>query len=80
MTYQTNCTLAEEILEQIATEGLEALPELIRVLINEAMRLERDQHLGIKGSKNKRDIHPAFTIVHQLDVDAFADVKPAFAL
>ena len=46
MTYQTNCTLAEEILEQIATEGLEALPELIRVLINEAMRLERDQHLG----------------------------------
>jgi len=46
MTYQANCTLAEEILEQIATEGLEALPELIRVLINEAMRLERDQHLG----------------------------------
>ena len=33
-------------MEQIAVEGLEALPELIRVLINEAMRLERDQHLG----------------------------------
>jgi transposase-like protein len=48
MTYQANCTLPEEILEQIAAEGLEALPELIRVLINEAMRLERDQYLGAR--------------------------------
>ena len=48
MTYQTNCTLPQEILEQIAAEGLDALPELIRILINEAMRLERDQHLGAK--------------------------------
>jgi putative transposase len=46
MTYQPNCTLPEELLEQIAAEGLEALPELIRVIINEAMRLEREQHLG----------------------------------
>ena len=46
MTYQANCTLPEEILEQIAAEGLEALPELIQILINEAMRLEREQHLG----------------------------------
>ena len=48
MTYQPNCTLPEEILEQIATDGLEALPELIRVLLNEAMRLEREQHLGAR--------------------------------
>lgn len=34
MTYQTNCTIPEEILEQIATEGMEALPELIRILVN----------------------------------------------
>jgi transposase-like protein len=34
-------------LEQIAAEGMEALPELIRILINEAMRLEREQHLGV---------------------------------
>ena len=46
MTYQKDCTLPEELLEQIAAEGFEALPELIRVLINEAMRLEREQHLG----------------------------------
>lgn len=48
MTYQSNCTLPEEILELIAAEGLEALPELIRILINEAMRLEREQHLGAR--------------------------------
>jgi len=48
MTYQPNCTLPEEILEQITTDGLEALPELIRVLINEAMRLEREQYLGAR--------------------------------
>jgi len=46
MTYQSNCTLPKEILEQLAGEGLDALPEMIRVLINEAMRLEREQHLG----------------------------------
>jgi transposase-like protein len=47
MTYQQDCTLPNEILEQIAAEGMEALPELIRILINEAMRLEREQHLGV---------------------------------
>ena len=46
MTYQSDCTLPIELLEQIAAEGTEALPELIRLLINEAMRLEREQYLG----------------------------------
>jgi putative transposase len=46
MTYQPNCTLPSELLEQIAAEGMDALPELIRILINEAMQLEREQHLG----------------------------------
>ena len=45
MTDQTDCTLPEELLEQIAADGLEALPGLIRILVNEAMRLEREQHL-----------------------------------
>jgi hypothetical protein len=49
MTYQPDCTLPEELLEQIAADGLEALPGLIRILVNEAMRLEREQHLGEGG-------------------------------
>jgi transposase-like protein len=46
MTYQADCTLPAEILETITAGGLESLPELIRVLVNEAMKLEREQHLG----------------------------------
>jgi len=37
----------EEILEQITAEGMDALPEMFQILINKAMRLEREQHLGV---------------------------------
>ena len=46
MTYQTDCTLPDELLEQIAEQGLEVVPELIRTIINTAMQLERQNHLG----------------------------------
>jgi hypothetical protein len=46
MTYQSDCTLPKELLEQIAADDFEAFPELIRILIDEAMRLESEQHLG----------------------------------
>jgi len=45
MTYQTDCTLPEELLEQIAEQGLDVLPELIRTVINAAMQIERQSHL-----------------------------------
>jgi len=47
MTYPADCTLPTELLEQIANEGLSCLPELMRVLINTAMQIERQQHLGV---------------------------------
>lgn len=46
MTYQDNCTLPNELLEQIAVQGLDAIPEMIRTLINAAMQLERQTYLG----------------------------------
>ncbi|MBP6473512.1 MAG: IS256 family transposase [Chloroflexi bacterium] len=46
MTYLTNCTLPEEWLEQIAQQGLEFVPEMIRTVINSAMQIERQKHLG----------------------------------
>ncbi|MFZ0548882.1 MAG: IS256 family transposase [Candidatus Promineifilaceae bacterium] len=46
MTYQDHCTLPTEWLENIAQDGLGYMPELIRILVNLAMRLEREQHLG----------------------------------
>lgn len=47
MTYQNNCTLPEELLEQIAQEGLERLPDLIQTVINRAMQIERQKYLGV---------------------------------
>ena len=45
MTYQSDFTLPSAFLELLAEQGLEALPEMIRVLINTAMRAERQQFL-----------------------------------
>ncbi|MFN2179567.1 MAG: hypothetical protein ACK2UV_08785 [Candidatus Promineifilaceae bacterium] len=33
MTYQSDCTLPDKLLEQIAEQGLDVLPELIRTII-----------------------------------------------
>jgi putative transposase len=46
MTYQSDFTLPSELLEQIATQGFDILPELIRIVINAAMQGERQQYLG----------------------------------
>jgi putative transposase len=46
MTYQTDFTLPSELLEQIASQGLDYIPELVRILVNAAMRAERENYLG----------------------------------
>jgi transposase-like protein len=46
MTYQGDFTLPTELLEQIAANGIEKVPELIRIVINAAMQAERQQYLG----------------------------------
>lgn len=45
MTHQTNCTLPEGLLDKVSTGGLQGLPELIQVIVNQAMRIEREQYL-----------------------------------
>jgi len=45
MTYQNDFTLPDEIVEQIAANGMDYLPELIRSMINTAMRIERQKYL-----------------------------------
>ena len=48
MTYRhPDLTLPVEFLEEIAAQGFDVLPELIRIVINEAMRMERQNHLGV---------------------------------
>lgn len=45
MTYRPDCTLSPELLDMLAEQGLDALPELLRIVINQAMLAERQQHL-----------------------------------
>jgi len=42
MIYDTNCSLSNEYLEQLADKGFEGLPDLVQVLINEVMQIERE--------------------------------------
>jgi putative transposase len=46
MTYQADFTLPDELLKQIAANGFDRLPELIRIVVNAAMQAERQQYLG----------------------------------
>ncbi len=46
MTYKADCTLPSDLLQQIADQGLDYLPELIRILVNSAMQAERQKYLG----------------------------------
>ena len=46
MTYQNDSTLSAPLLEQLTTQGLDALPDLFRVLLNAAMQIERQKHIG----------------------------------
>lgn len=45
MTRQNNCSLSDELVEMISEEGLDGLPELIRIVINAAMQTEREAYL-----------------------------------
>jgi len=55
MIYKSDCTLTKEYLEQLAEQGLEGLPEMIRVMVNEAMRIERENYLGAKPYERSED-------------------------
>ena len=46
MTYQDDSTLSLLLLEELTANGIEALPDLFRVLLNSAMQIERQKHLG----------------------------------
>lgn len=45
MTYRNDFTLPAELMEQVAEQGLEILPDLIRMVVNAAMQAERSEYL-----------------------------------
>ena len=55
MTYQPDYTLSQELLERLNEEGLDALPEMIRIVINTAMQAERLKYLGV-GAPYERSV------------------------
>jgi len=46
MTYRGDFTLPAELLEQVSRQGLDVLPELIQVIVNNAMLVERQQYMN----------------------------------
>ena len=46
MTYREDSTLPGEILELVNDNGFDILPELIRLVFNTAMQVEREKYLG----------------------------------
>lgn len=45
MTYRNDFTVPAELMEQVAEQGLDVLPELIRIVINAAMQAERSEYV-----------------------------------
>lgn len=45
MTHQNNYNLSAEKIEEISRDGLEAVPEMLRVLLNNIMQAERVRYL-----------------------------------
>ena len=43
MTYQDNFTATQELIAEISRNGLEYMPELIRIIVNAAMKEERQK-------------------------------------
>jgi hypothetical protein len=48
MVIRNDCTLTTEYLERLTEVGLASLPEMICLLVNQAMPIERDKHLKVK--------------------------------
>jgi len=55
MTHQNNFAVPAEIMEQIAAEGIEYGSQMIAVLINAAMKLEREQYLKAKSYERSKE-------------------------
>jgi putative transposase len=55
MIYDNNCTLPTEYLELLAENGLEGLPEMVRVMVNQAMQFERENYLNARAYERSED-------------------------
>jgi len=47
MTHQENYNLSSSAVEELTRNGLEAIPEFVRVILNNVMRAERSKYILI---------------------------------
>ena len=55
MTHQENYNLSSSTVEELTRNGLEAIPELVRVILNSVMQAERSQYLQAKAYERTED-------------------------
>lgn len=55
MIYKDDCTLPTEYLKQLTEQGLGGLPDMIRVMVNQAMQIERENYLQAKPYERSED-------------------------
>jgi len=55
MTHQENYNLSSSTVEELTENGLEAIPELVRVILNSVMQAERSQYLQAKAYERTED-------------------------
>ncbi|MCP4090928.1 MAG: IS256 family transposase, partial [Gammaproteobacteria bacterium] len=52
---QSNNSVFDVVVEQLISEGPDAMRPVLTVLLNEAMKIEREQFLGAKHYERKED-------------------------
>jgi len=55
MTHQENYNLSSSTIEELTRNGLEAIPELVRVILNSVMQAERSNYLQAKAYERTED-------------------------
>jgi len=55
MTHQENYNLSTSMIEELAQNGLEVIPELVRVILNSVMQAERSQYLQANAYERTED-------------------------
>ena len=55
MTHQENYNLSTSMIEELAQNGLEVIPELVRVILNNVMQVERSQYLQANAYERTED-------------------------
>lgn len=55
MTYRNDFTLPDELMKQVQEQGLEILPDLIRIVLNAAMQAERSEYLQAEPYQRNED-------------------------